>query len=35
MRLMRQRLSPRDTTLLEIACATAGEDAPSSDAEPA
>jgi hypothetical protein len=33
MRLMRHKLSPRDTTLVKFLGSTAGEDAPSSDAE--
>jgi hypothetical protein len=33
MRLMRQRLSPRDMILLEIACPAADEDAPASEDE--
>src|SRR6202047_3870248 len=32
---MRHRLSPRDTTLVKILGAAAGEERPSSDAEPA
>src|SRR6185312_1669800 len=35
MRLMCQRLSPRDMTLLEIARPAAGEDVAASEAEPA
>jgi len=33
MRLMRHRLSPRDTTLVKFLGATAREDTPSRDAE--